>query len=107
MNEKYRPGTWHMVWNGDIPAICDQEENQIASITEASRSKMLAHAGLIMAAPELYDAIDASLKVFRVMAEHGDENSALAAQDMIPVLQSALDGANFLGTITAEALCGA
>jgi hypothetical protein len=47
-----------------------------------------------------------ALRVFQAIAEHGSGPAALAAQDMIPSLESVLEAANFLGPITEEALIG-
>ena len=76
----------------------------IALIGSGTSELMLARGTLIAATPELYESVDVALKVFMAIAQYGDENSALAAQDMIPPLQSALDGANFLGAITPDVL---
>jgi hypothetical protein len=106
MSETLCPGTWHMVWAEDRPTVCDEANNVVATVHGNSPELMLARAGFIAATPELFDTVATTLMVFRVMAEHGDENTALAAADMIPVLQSALDGASFLGAITPEVLNG-
>lgn len=87
-----------MTWgSGEVPLIVDRQNNPIASLAEATKDTMLARASLIMAAPELYDTTKIALTIFRSIAEHGDEHSSLAAQDLIPVLESVLAGANFLG----------
>jgi hypothetical protein len=41
-----------------------------------------------------------------MMALHAEGEAALAAQDIIPALESALEAANFLGKITPEKLVG-
>lgn len=108
MEEQMQTGVWKIVWesDGENPMIFDQGDHQIASIAGASKEKMLARAGIIAAAPDLYEAVDLALQVFNVMALHGVGDAALAAQDMIPALESALAGANFLGEITPEKLLG-
>lgn len=108
MEEQMQAGVWHIVLkgDGDSPMILDQGNYEIASIVAASKEKMLARASMIAAAPDLYEAVDVALQVFRVMALHAEGEAALAAQDMIPVLESALEAANFLGEITPEKLVG-
>ena len=102
-----QPGIWHMRWDPDgMPAILDQNNIPIASIAKASSEKMLARASLIMAAYELYDAVQVALKVFRAMAEFGEGEWALSARDMIPCLESSIEGANFLGSVTSANLSG-
>lgn len=90
-----------MIWeNGDLPRIVDRQNQPIVSLAAATKEAMLARASLIMAAPELYDTAKVALTIFRLIAEHGDKRSSLAAQDLIPVLESVLEGANFLGVQT-------
>lgn len=92
-------GNWHVQWDcGDeSPSILDQSNNLIARIEKTRQEVMLPRAGLIMTAPELYESVAASLYVFQAIAEHGEGNAVLAAKDMIPMLESVLDGANSLG----------
>ncbi|MFA7096724.1 MAG: hypothetical protein WC383_09630 [Gammaproteobacteria bacterium] len=99
---------WKVVWEADeqAPVVRDVEGNPIATIHPASDEKMLARAGLIAAAPGLFDALTGALEVFRVMAEQAEEPASLAAQDMIPVLESALAAANFLAPISGDSLRG-
>lgn len=108
LEEQMQLGVWKIVWesDGENPTILDQRNHKIASIAEVSKEKMLARAGIIAAAPDLYEAVDLALQVFKVMALHGEGEAALAAQDMIPALESALEAANFLGEITPEKLVG-
>lgn len=108
MEEQMQAGVWHIVWKGDgeNPMILDQGNHKIASIADAAKEKMFARASMIAAAPDLYEAVDLALQVFKVMAVHGEGEAALAAQDMIPALESALGAANFLGEITPEKLVG-
>lgn len=108
MEEQMQACIWKTVWesDGENPAIFDQSNHKIASIAGASKEKMLARAEIVAAAPDLYEAVDLALQVFKVMALHGEGNSALAAQEMIPALESALEAANFLGEITPEKLVG-
>ena len=108
MEEQMQAGVWHIVLEGDSenPMILDQGNHQIASIAGASKEKMLARASMIAAAPDLYEAVEVALQVFKVMALHAEGEAALAAQDMIPALESALEAANFLGEITPEKLVG-
>jgi hypothetical protein len=104
MADEARPGIWHVSWGDGPPKVLDQDDALIATVAGDHDQGALTRAGLIAAAPELYDTVRVTLMVFRVMAEHGDENTALAASDMIPTLESALDGASFLGEITPEVL---
>jgi len=108
MEEQMQAGVWHIVWKGegDNPMILDQDNHKIASIADAPKEKMLARASLIAAAPDLYESVDLALQVFKVMASNAEGEAALAAQDMIPALESALEAANFLGEITPEKLVG-
>jgi hypothetical protein len=108
MEEQMQAGVWHIVLEGDgeNPMIRDQGNHEIASIASVSKEKMLARASMIAAAPDLYEAVDVALQVFKVMALHAKGEAALAAQDMIPALESALEAANFLGEITPEKLVG-
>src|SRR5689334_16073132 len=93
MPEEARPGVWHVSWaGGEPPKVLDQHNRLVATVAGEPESTALARAGLIAAAPALYDAVDAALMVFRVMAEHGDEKAAAVGADMIPAMQSALDG---------------
>jgi hypothetical protein len=84
--------------------VCDNDDNKIAVIAKASESKQFARAGIIAAAPALYEAVIATLWVFRVMAEHGSGPAALAAQDMIPSLESAVAAAIFWGRLRKKPL---
>lgn len=108
MEEQLQAGVWHISWepDGDSPMIRDQGNHEIASIAGATKEKMLARASMIAAAPDLYEAVDVALQVFKMMALHAEGEAALAAQDMIPALESALGAANFLGEITPEKLVG-
>jgi len=108
MEEQLQAGVWHITLEGDgkKPMIRDQGNHEIASIAGATQEKMLARASMIAAAPDLYEAVDVALQVFKVMALHAEGEAALAAQDMIPALESALEAANFLGKITPEKLVG-
>ena len=108
MEEQMQAGAWHIVQeaDGESPIILDQGGFPIASIARASREKMLARASMIAAAPDLYEAVDVALQVFKAMALHAEGEAALAAQDMIPAMESALEAANYLGEITPEKLSG-
>ena len=108
MSEERQLGLWHMSWESEAvtPEIRDQKNGMIATIAEASKKKMLVRAGVIAAAPALYGATEAALQVFRVMAEREAGTAALAANDMIPALESALEAANLLGPVTQKALVG-
>jgi hypothetical protein len=88
------------------PIVCDHGDNKIAVIAKASDDKQSARAGIIAAAPALYEATISALRVFQAIAEHGSGPAALAAQDMIPSLESVVVAANFLGPITQESLIG-
>ncbi|HXV79748.1 MAG TPA: hypothetical protein VEG60_07700 [Candidatus Binatia bacterium] len=103
-----QPGLWHMVWDSGAPApaIRDQQDNTIVTIAKSSEEKMLARASLIAAAPELYEATLASLQVFTVFSQRFEGPVADSAQDMIPMLQSVIDGASFLGQISKGAMTG-
>ena len=101
-------GMWHVAWAGaGQPAVVKgSADNTIATIYPTSERKSLSRAGLIASAPALFDSLVGALEVFRAMAEHAAEPANLAAQDMIPVLESALDAANLLGPIAEEDLTG-
>ncbi len=107
MTEEARPGTWHVVWAGDTPPqVLDQENNVIATVTASTPERALARAGLIAAAPELYEMTSLVLMVLQAMAQSDDENAIATAADMMPPVESVLDGAAFLGTPTPEVLTG-
>ena len=107
MSEEPRLGAWHVSWSGDEPpAILDQKNRMMASVGLDRPELMLARAGLIAATPELYDSVEAALMVLTAIAKYGDEHSSAAAQDIIPPLESALDGARFLGPITPQVVGG-
>lgn len=97
-------GYWHMAWDtdADAPEVRDRNRTPVARIEPVDRQTMLARTGLIMTAPELYEAAAASLHVFRAMAEYGEDDAALAARDMVPMLEAVLAGAGSLGEITPE-----
>lgn len=107
MADEACPSIWHVRWGGDDPVrVLDQNNNLVATVAKRGDGGTLARASLIAAAPDLLETIHTILTVFRVIAEHGDERAALAAADMIPVLESVIDGANFLGEITPVVLTG-
>ncbi len=108
MSDEMQPGMWHVAWAGaGQPAVIkDSANNIIATIYPTSERKSLSRAGLIASAPALFDSLVGALEVFRAIAEHAAEPANLAAQDMIPVLESALDAANLLGPIAEEDLTG-
>ena len=108
MDEELQSAVWKIVWpcRGAAPVIKDFHDNAIATIAEASDEKMSGRAQIVAAAPDLYETIVAALQVFRVIAEYGEGQSVDAAQDMIPVLESALDHANFPDPISADLLVG-
>lgn len=68
--------------------------------------KTAIRAALIAASPGMYDALLGVLEVFQVIAEHGDEPSSLAAQDMLPVIESAIEAANGFGAVNVDTLQG-
>jgi len=86
--------------------VLDQQNNVIATITADTNERALARAGLIAAAPELYEMTSLVLMVFEAMALSNDENAVAAAADMIPPIESVLDGAAFLGVPTPQMLTG-
>lgn len=107
MSDERRLGLWHMSWDeAPTPTVRDQKDRTIATIAEASKNKMLVRAGLIAAAPALYEATQAALLVFRVLAERDSGPAALSAQDMIPALEDAINAANMLGSVSEKALQG-
>lgn len=108
MTDEAQMNNWKVVWVGDDfpPSICDLDGNPIATIHKSSNHKTLARAGLIASAPGMFDALIGALEVFRVIAEHAEEPASLAAEDMIPILESALEAANFLAPISVEELKG-
>jgi hypothetical protein len=107
MSDEPRLGVWKVVGlDKAAPIICDLGDNKIAVIAKTSQGKLLARAGIIAAAPALYEVMISALGVFQAIAEHGSGPAALAAHDMIPSLESVLEAANFLEPITEEALIG-
>ena len=108
MTDEMQPGVWHLEMVADDSSVFvkDQAKNVIANIYASSREKALVRASLIASAPALLNATIGALEVFRVIANHAEEPSNLAAQDMIPVLESALMAASMLGAITDESLEG-
>lgn len=107
MSDERRSGNWHVSWSRDEPSkVLDEANNLIATVAGEPERRALARAGLIAATPALYDAVEAALIVFRAMAAHGDEKFAAVGAEMIPAMESALEGANFLGEITPEVLSG-
>ena len=108
MSDEREPGLWHMVWESGAaaPEIRDQKDNTIVTIAKSSNKKMLARASLVSAAPELYEATAAALRVFTVYAQRFEGPVAESAQEMIPMLQSVIDGANFLCQLSKRALTG-
>ena len=108
MTDEMQPGIWHFEMGADDPSVFvkDQANNVIANIYATSGEKALVRASLIASAPALLGATIGALEVFRVIAEHAEEPSNLAAQDMIPVLESALMAASMLGPITDDLLEG-
>lgn len=108
MTNEMQIRNWKVVWETDSvgPIVRDLEGNPIAAVYLSSDEKTLARAGLIASAPSLYEALIGGLEVFRAIAEHAEGPASLAAQDMIPVLESALEAANFLAPISGDALRG-
>ena len=108
MTDEMQPGVWHLEMGADDSSVFvkDRAKNVIANIYASSEEKALVRASLIASAPALLDATIGALEVFRVIAEHAEEPSNLAAQDMIPVLEYALMAANLLGPITDGLLEG-
>jgi len=96
---------WKVICPPDESAtvICDLGNNPIA-VMATSAQNMLARAGLIAAAPGLYDAVLGALEVFAAMAEHADGPAKQAAEDMIPVMESALAAANLMGEVSPDVL---
>jgi hypothetical protein len=79
----------------------------IATLHKSSEEKMQVRAALIAAAPGLYSTLKSVLDVLQVMAHEEDGQPAgLAAQDMIPAVEGALAGADFMGEITPGKLSG-
>lgn len=108
MSEEQEVSVWKIVsGRGGAPVICDHRDNRVASIIEThDDEKTLRRAAIIAAAPDLYEATTLALQVFRLIAEHGDGDAALAARDMVPALESAVEWADFHGAITPETLIG-
>jgi len=108
MTDGMQHGIWHVEMEEEHSSafVKDLAKNIIANISASSEKKTLVRAGLIASAPALLDATIGALEVFRVIADHAERPSNLAALDMIPVLESALMAANVLGQITDELLEG-
>ena len=108
MTDETQMENWKVEWNADDSPLVvrDLDGNPIATVHQSSNEKTLARAGLIASAPGMFDALIGSLDVFRAIAEHAEEPASLAAQDMIPVIESALEAANFLAPVSVDALKG-
>lgn len=108
MTDEMQHGIWYVEMGKDDSSafVKDLAKNIIANIRASSEKKALVRAGLIASAPALLDATIGALEVFRVIADHAESPSNLAARDMIPVLESTLMAANMLGRITDELLEG-
>jgi hypothetical protein len=91
MSNDWQIGEWMVQLDpdGSDPQVCDLKRQPVATV-HGSREESMKRAMLIAAAPSLREAAQASLSVFQAIATFGDENSKLAAQDMIPVLEVAL-----------------
>jgi hypothetical protein len=99
--------TWKVIMEADAPpAVQDQDGHPIATV-HGREDIALPRAGLIAATPALLEATIGALEVFRAIAQHAEGPAALAAQDFIPVLESALEAASWLGPVTVETLSGA
>jgi hypothetical protein len=108
MTNEQQLGLWHVTWEpeGSPPVVRDLANNAIATIHASSDETAMVRAGLIASTPALLESVAASLEVFRAIAEHAEEPANLAAQDMIPVLESALSAASFMGPVTDDTLNG-
>jgi hypothetical protein len=96
MTDESRLGQWKVVISkGASPAVCDLHDKPIATIHGAGR-KALSNASLVASAPALLEATKAALDVFRVIAKRETGTASLAAQDMIPSLESVLSASEFL-----------
>lgn len=94
---------WTIECIGDAPpVVLDEGGNAIATVHQTRGGAELSRAALIASAPGMYDALVGALEVFRVIAQHADKEASLAAQDMIPVLEWAIDGANCMGPVTPD-----
>lgn len=92
--------------NGPL-IVHDLSKRPVATLAKCNAKKALPRAALIAAAPGLYDTLRAVHEVFCMMAENeGNSPAGLAAQDMIPLVENALAGADFMGKITPSLLVG-
>ncbi len=97
--------SWSMDSDG-VAVIKDRSGNAIASLHACGEKKAFARAALIASAPGLFDTLQSTLVLFRVMADQDEGPAALAANDMIPVLESALAAAEMMGSVTPAKLAG-
>ena len=91
--DDYQLGQWHFSFSQSVesPVIKDLDGNLIATV-HGENLEALDRALRISRCPALIDALTGALIIFRLIAEHGDENSSASANDIIPVLEAALWG---------------
>ena len=89
--DDYQLGQWYFSFSqsAESPVIKDLDGNLIATV-HGEKLEALDRALRIARCPALIDAAIGALIVFRLIAEHGDENSSASANDIIPVLEAAL-----------------
>lgn len=93
---------------GQPPVVCEmQSKRPVAMLYACDDEKALVRASLIAAAPGMYATLKAVLEVLRMMAqEEAGQPAGLAAEDMIPAVEHALAGADFMGEVSPSALVG-
>lgn len=97
---------WEQEPDGE-PVVCDSSRRPIAALNGCDADKALVRASLIAAAPALYETLNAVADVLREMAkEEKGRPAGLAAQDLMPVVENTLAGANFMGPVTPDKLVG-
>ena len=92
-DDDYQLGQWYvsLSQSSESPVIKDLDGNLIATV-HGEKLEAYDMAVRISRGPALIDAATGALIIFRLIAEHGDENSSASASDIIPVLEAALWG---------------
>lgn len=95
MNDEYRLGRWHIVYNPDQlqPIVCDAEDRPVATVHEGSDDRAtLLRAVLIAKAPSLRDAALLALQSFRIIAANDWGGASEAAEQLVPYFEAAVYG---------------
>jgi hypothetical protein len=74
------------------PAIYHVERDEMIATIHGDSHSVVERALLIASAPALRDAVESAARMFRVMAEHGEGRERETGVDMLPLMESALNG---------------